>query len=36
MSANKPVQIHATGEAIGFIPAPGDKGKRPMPAAHPA
>ena len=22
-----PIQIHATGEATGFIPAPGDKGK---------
>src|SRR4051812_43416668 len=27
MNANKPVQIHATGEAIGFIPAPNDQGK---------
>src|SRR6185295_7188760 len=27
MNANKPVQIHATGEAVGFIPAPGDQGK---------
>ena len=27
MSAENPIQIHATGEASGFIPAPGDKGK---------
>ena len=27
MSAEKPTQIRATGEATGFIPAPGDKGK---------
>src|SRR6185369_4229352 len=27
MSETKPTQIHATGEAMGFIPAPGDKGK---------
>jgi len=27
MNANKPIQIHATGEAMGFIPAPGDHGK---------
>jgi tRNA-splicing ligase RtcB len=27
MNTNNPVQIHATGEAIGFIPVPGDKGK---------
>jgi len=27
MSDTNPIQIHATGEAIGFIPAPGDKGK---------
>ena len=27
MSADYPTQIHATGEATGFIPAPGDKGK---------
>src|SRR5688572_22409152 len=27
MSAENPNQIHATGEATGFIPAPGDKGK---------
>src|SRR5438034_3435101 len=27
MSAENPTQIHATGEATGFIPAPGDKGK---------
>ena len=27
MSENNPTQIHATGEATGFIPAPGDKGK---------
>ncbi len=27
MSAENPTQIHATGEAMGFIPAPGDKGK---------
>ena len=27
MSDNNPTQIHATGEATGFIPAPGDKGK---------
>ena len=27
MSEAKPTQIHATGEATGFIPAPGDKGK---------
>ena len=27
MNTNNPVQIHATGEATGFIPAPGDKGK---------
>src|SRR6266536_2475807 len=27
MSATNPTQIHATGEATGFIPAPGDKGK---------
>src|SRR6059036_1449941 len=27
MSAQNPTQIHATGEATGFIPAPGDKGK---------
>ena len=26
MSAENPTQIHATGEATGFIPAPGDKG----------
>jgi len=27
MSDANPTQIHATGEATGFIPAPGDKGK---------
>src|SRR5260221_14240178 len=27
MSADKPIQIHATGEATGFIPAPGNHGK---------
>ena len=27
MSAENPTQIHATGEATGFIPAPGDKSK---------
>lgn len=27
MSDTHPTQIHATGEATGFIPAPGDKGK---------
>jgi tRNA-splicing ligase RtcB len=27
MSTDNPTQIHATGEATGFIPAPGDKGK---------
>ena len=27
MSDTNPTQIHATGEATGFIPAPGDKGK---------
>ena len=27
MSDTNPIQIHATGEAIGFIAAPGDKGK---------
>src|SRR6187402_2661947 len=27
MSAENPTQIHTTGEATGFIPAPGDKGK---------
>jgi tRNA-splicing ligase RtcB len=27
MSEPNPIQIHATGEATGFIPAPGDKGK---------
>ena len=27
MSAEKPTQIHARGEATGFIPEPGDKGK---------
>ena len=27
MNTNNPVQIHATGEATGFIPAPGGKGK---------
>src|SRR5687768_13805718 len=27
MSDTNPTQIRATGEAIGFIPAPGDKGK---------
>src|SRR5215813_13545810 len=27
MSATNPTEIHATGEATGFIPAPGDKGK---------
>ena len=27
MSEPQPTQIHATGEATGFIPAPGDKGK---------
>src|SRR5712692_3563540 len=27
MSDGNPTQIHATGEATGFIPAPGDKGK---------
>src|SRR5213596_3153303 len=27
MSAQNPTQIHATGEATGFIPAPGGKGK---------
>ena len=27
MSAENPTQIHATGEATGFIPAPNDKGK---------
>ena len=27
MSAENPTRIHATGEATGFIPAPGDKGK---------
>src|SRR6478609_2623079 len=27
MKTNDPIQIHATGAATGFIPAPGDKGK---------
>src|SRR2546430_892023 len=27
MNTTNPTQIHATGEATGFIPAPGDKGK---------
>ena len=27
MSDTNPTQIHATGEATGFIPAPGDKSK---------
>jgi hypothetical protein len=27
MSTESPTQIHATGEATGFIPAPCDKGK---------
>jgi len=27
MTATNQTQIHATGEATGFIPAPGDKGK---------
>ena len=27
MNASNPIQIHATGEAKGFIPAPSDKGK---------
>lgn len=27
MSDTKPRQVHATGEATGFIPASGDKGK---------
>ena len=27
MNSNNPTQIHATGEATGFIPAPGDHGK---------
>ena len=27
MTNTNPTQIHATGEATGFIPAPGDKGK---------
>src|SRR6266567_4721856 len=27
MSDTNPTQVHATGEATGFIPAPGDKGK---------
>src|SRR5437773_5356181 len=27
MNIENPTQIHATGEATGFIPAPGDKGK---------
>src|SRR5437867_88852 len=27
MSAENPTQMHATGEATGFIPTPGDKGK---------
>jgi tRNA-splicing ligase RtcB (3'-phosphate/5'-hydroxy nucleic acid ligase) len=27
MSGTNPTQIHATGEATGFTPAPGDKGK---------
>src|ERR1700743_216048 len=27
MSAENPTQIHATDEAAGFIPAPGDQGK---------
>src|ERR1700722_19000066 len=27
MSETNPTQIHATGDATGFIPAPGDKGK---------
>src|SRR5216117_1685575 len=27
MTDTNPTQIHATGEATGFIPAPGDKGK---------
>src|SRR5438093_11461148 len=27
MTDTNPTQIHATGEASGFIPAPGDKGK---------
>ncbi len=27
MSDTNPTQIHARGEAVGFIPAPGDKGK---------
>jgi len=27
MTNTNPTQIHATGEATGFIPAPGDKGR---------
>ena len=27
MNSQNPTQIHATGEATGFIPGPGDKGK---------
>lgn len=27
LSGTDPTQIHVTGEATGFIPAPGDKGK---------
>jgi hypothetical protein len=27
MSTENPTQIHATGDAAGFSPAPGDKGK---------
>jgi tRNA-splicing ligase RtcB len=27
MTTTNPTQIHATGDATGFIPAPGDKGK---------
>ncbi len=27
MNTTEPIQIHATGEATGFIPAPGDQGK---------
>lgn len=27
MNDTNPTQIHVTGEATGFIPAPGDKGK---------
>src|SRR3954462_11411953 len=27
MNDTNPIQIHSTGEATGFIPAPGDKGK---------